>query len=212
MVILRSVPPDRRIAVMKELGDTVPQLDLQAAHALVENTPCEILQGFAPRAAEAAARRLQALGADVQVLSGVYAEDRPTSPGPNAHLAWSRGPILQDVPPNRRIAAIRVLRENLPGLGLKEAQEMVAETPCEIPIGGNRELGEKVAWELRGLGVAVLLPGDPAHEQMAARVDRLAPMPTLAVPPPPARTRIGLGAILAVIAVVAAILWLLKHS
>jgi ribosomal protein L7/L12 len=64
--------------------------------------------------------------------------------------------ILQSVPSDRKIAAIKVVRE-LTGLGLKEAKDLVEGVPCTLKQDLNRQDAHRFQQRLESTGAIVAL-------------------------------------------------------
>ncbi len=67
-VILKSVPADKKIQVIKEVRNIVQGLGLKEAKDLVEGAPKPIKQGVPKAEAEAAKKQLEAAGAVVEIV------------------------------------------------------------------------------------------------------------------------------------------------
>ncbi|MDH7599474.1 MAG: 50S ribosomal protein L7/L12 [Sedimentisphaerales bacterium] len=67
-VILKSVPADKKIMVIKEVKNLVPGLGLKEAKDLVEGAPKPIKQGVPKAEAEAAKKALETAGAVVEIV------------------------------------------------------------------------------------------------------------------------------------------------
>jgi large subunit ribosomal protein L7/L12 len=59
--------------------------------------------------------------------------------------------VLKDVGPNK-ISVIKVAREIVPGLGLKEAKDLVESAPAPVLQGVNKEDAEKAKAKLEAAG------------------------------------------------------------
>ena len=66
-VILASVPPDKKIAVIKAVREVAPGLGLADAKKLVESAPAPIIEGAAKDAAEEAKKKLEDAGAEIEL-------------------------------------------------------------------------------------------------------------------------------------------------
>lgn len=66
-VILASVPPDKKIAVIKAVREVKAGLGLAEAKALVEGAPKPVLEGGTKADADAAKKKLEDAGAKVEV-------------------------------------------------------------------------------------------------------------------------------------------------
>jgi len=66
-VILKTVPADQKIKVIKEVRTLVPDLGLKEAKELVDSAPKEVLKGVSKEDAEKAKKALEAVGATVDV-------------------------------------------------------------------------------------------------------------------------------------------------
>lgn len=66
-VILASVPPDKKIAVIKAVREVKPGLGLAEAKALVEGAPKPVLEGAPKADADNAKKKLEEAGAKVEV-------------------------------------------------------------------------------------------------------------------------------------------------
>lgn len=66
-VILKSVPADKKIQVIKEVRNLVQGLGLKEAKDLVEGAPKPVKQGLPRPEAEAAKKQLEAAGAVVEL-------------------------------------------------------------------------------------------------------------------------------------------------
>ena len=66
-VILASVPPDKKIAVIKAVREVKAGLGLAEAKALVEGAPKPVLEGAPKADADAAKKKLEEAGAKVEV-------------------------------------------------------------------------------------------------------------------------------------------------
>ena len=66
-VILKTVPADQKIKVIKEVRSLVPDLGLKEAKELVDSAPKEVLKGVSKEDAEKAKKALEAVGAGVEV-------------------------------------------------------------------------------------------------------------------------------------------------
>ena len=64
--------------------------------------------------------------------------------------------VLEDAG-DKKIGVIKVVRELVPGLGLKDAKEMVEGAPKAILEGANKEAAEKAKEQLEGAGATVTL-------------------------------------------------------
>ena len=64
--------------------------------------------------------------------------------------------VLQSVPADKKIAAIKVVRE-LTGLGLKEAKDLVDGAPKTVKEALSKDEAEKVKKELEDAGATVKL-------------------------------------------------------
>src|SRR3954462_14373882 len=66
-VILKSLPADKKIAVIKVVREVKAGLGLAEAKALVEGPPKPVLEGVAKAEAEAAKKKLEEAGAQVDL-------------------------------------------------------------------------------------------------------------------------------------------------
>ena len=66
-VILASVPPDKKISVIKAVREVKPGLGLAEAKALVEGAPKPVLEGANKADTDAAKKKLEEAGAKVEV-------------------------------------------------------------------------------------------------------------------------------------------------
>jgi len=66
-VILLSVPPDKKIAVIKAVREVKAGLGLAEAKALVEGAPKPVLEGAPKADSDAARKKLEEAGAKVEV-------------------------------------------------------------------------------------------------------------------------------------------------
>jgi len=66
-VILKSLPPDKKIAVIKVVREVKAGLGLAEAKALVEGAPKPVLEGVAKAEAETAKKKLEEAGAQVDL-------------------------------------------------------------------------------------------------------------------------------------------------
>jgi large subunit ribosomal protein L7/L12 len=66
-VILASLPPDKKIAVIKAVREVKAGLGLAEAKALVEGAPKPVLEGAPKADAEAAKKKLEEAGAKVEL-------------------------------------------------------------------------------------------------------------------------------------------------
>lgn len=66
-VILKEVPADKRIAVIKELRNVIPSLGLKEAKELAESAPKVIKEGVSKEEAESVKKKLEAAGAVIEV-------------------------------------------------------------------------------------------------------------------------------------------------
>lgn len=66
-VILKEVPADKRVAVIKELRNVVPNLGLKEAKEVVESAPKAVKEGVTKDEAADVKKRLEAAGAVVEV-------------------------------------------------------------------------------------------------------------------------------------------------
>jgi len=66
-VILKSLPADKKIAVIKVVREVKAGLGLAEAKALVEGAPKPVLEGVAKAEAEAAKKKLEEAGAQVDL-------------------------------------------------------------------------------------------------------------------------------------------------
>ncbi len=66
-VILASLPPDKKIAVIKAVREIKAGLGLAEAKALVEGAPKPVLEGATKADAEAAKKKLEDAGAKVEL-------------------------------------------------------------------------------------------------------------------------------------------------
>ena len=66
-VVLASVPPDKKIAVIKAVREVKAGLGLAEAKALVEGAPKPVLEGAQKAEADAAKKKLEEAGAKVEV-------------------------------------------------------------------------------------------------------------------------------------------------
>lgn len=66
-VILKEVPADKRVAVIKELRNVVPNLGLKEAKELVESAPKAIKEGVTKDEAAEVKKKLEAAGAIIEV-------------------------------------------------------------------------------------------------------------------------------------------------
>ncbi|MBI1785649.1 50S ribosomal protein L7/L12 [Candidatus Sumerlaeota bacterium] len=66
-VILKTVPADQKIKVIKEVRTLVPDLGLKEAKELVDSAPKEVLKGVSKEDAEKAKKLLESVGATVEV-------------------------------------------------------------------------------------------------------------------------------------------------
>lgn len=66
-VILASVPPDKKIAVIKAVREVKAGLGLAEAKKLVEEAPKPVLEGAAKAEADAAKKKLEDAGAKVEL-------------------------------------------------------------------------------------------------------------------------------------------------
>lgn len=66
-VVLASLPPDKKIAVIKAVREVKSGLGLAEAKALVEGAPKAVLEGAAKEEAEAAKKKLEEAGAKVEL-------------------------------------------------------------------------------------------------------------------------------------------------
>jgi large subunit ribosomal protein L7/L12 len=66
-VILTSVPPDKKIAVIKAVREVKAGLGLAEAKALVEGAPKPVLEGANKADSDAAKKKLEEAGAKVEV-------------------------------------------------------------------------------------------------------------------------------------------------
>ncbi len=66
-VILKEVPADKRVAVIKELRNVIPNLGLKEAKELVESAPKAIKEGVTKDVAADVKKKLEAAGAVVEV-------------------------------------------------------------------------------------------------------------------------------------------------
>lgn len=66
-VILASLPPDKKIAVIKAVREVKAGLGLAEAKALVEGAPKPVLEGANKADADAAKKKLEEAGAKVEV-------------------------------------------------------------------------------------------------------------------------------------------------
>ena len=66
-VILASVPPDKKISVIKAVREVKPGLGLAEAKALVEGAPKPVLEGANKADSDAAKKKLEEAGAKVEV-------------------------------------------------------------------------------------------------------------------------------------------------
>ena len=66
-VIVASVPPDKKIAVIKAVREVKAGLGLAEAKALVEGAPKPVLEGANKADADAAKKKLEEAGAKVEV-------------------------------------------------------------------------------------------------------------------------------------------------
>ncbi len=78
-VVLKSVPDDRKIAVIKALRSVKSGLELAEAKRLVESAPLRILDGVSKGAAFAAKKQLEEAGATVRVGEAPTGVDSPQS-------------------------------------------------------------------------------------------------------------------------------------
>lgn len=67
-VILKSVPAEKKIQVIKEVRNLVQGLGLKEAKDLVEGAPKPVKQGLPKAEAEAAKKQLEAAGAVVELV------------------------------------------------------------------------------------------------------------------------------------------------
>ena len=66
-VVLASVPPDKKIAVIKAVREVKAGLGLAEAKALVEGAPKPVLEGAQKAEADAAKKKLEEAGAKVEI-------------------------------------------------------------------------------------------------------------------------------------------------
>lgn len=66
-VVLASVPPDKKIAVIKAIREVKSGLGLTDAKKLVESAPATVLEGVSKQEAEAAKKKLEEAGAKVEL-------------------------------------------------------------------------------------------------------------------------------------------------
>lgn len=66
-VVLVSLPPDKKISVIKGVREVRTGLGLAEAKALVEGAPKPVLEGVPKAEAEAAQKKLEAAGAKVEL-------------------------------------------------------------------------------------------------------------------------------------------------
>jgi large subunit ribosomal protein L7/L12 len=66
-IILASLPPDKKIAVIKAVREVKAGLGLAEAKALVEGAPKPVLEGATKAEADAAKKKLEDAGAKVEV-------------------------------------------------------------------------------------------------------------------------------------------------
>lgn len=66
--------------------------------------------------------------------------------------------VLEDVPSDKRIAAIKIVRE-VTGQGLKEAKEIVENAPKTIKEAAAKAEAEEIANKLKEAGAKVTLKG-----------------------------------------------------
>src|SRR5437762_11789122 len=66
-LILASVPPDKKISVIKAVREVKPGLGLAEAKALVEGAPKPVLEGANKADSDAAKKKLEDAGAKVEV-------------------------------------------------------------------------------------------------------------------------------------------------
>lgn len=66
-VILKEVPADKRVAVIKEVRNVVPNLGLKEAKELVESAPKAVREAVSKEEAEAIKKKLEAVGAVVEI-------------------------------------------------------------------------------------------------------------------------------------------------
>ncbi len=66
-VIIKSVPADQKIKVIKEVRTLVSDLGLKEAKELVDSVPKELLKGVTKEDAEKAKKLLESVGATVEI-------------------------------------------------------------------------------------------------------------------------------------------------
>lgn len=66
-VILKAVPADKRVAVIKEIRTIVTSLGLKEAKELVESAPKSIKEGVSKAEAEEIKKKLEAAGATIEI-------------------------------------------------------------------------------------------------------------------------------------------------